>query len=452
MKSKNTYRLAVLFAATICCMCLDNPAEPGMGEVTCPGCNVIVVSVDALRKDHLGCYGYDRDVSPNIDKLASASYVFQNAYSQCSWTRPSMASMLTSKHPPSHGVLTESRDSFIDDSQPLIQKTFFENGYDTAAFIANPNLYSDFGFNKGFMYFYELPGVFRAGKVLEYAANWTYDNKDKPFFMWIHLQVPHDTYEPPGPYQDFYTKDCVSNLHPLNTTRERIMTPPRYDVSVSANLSEGDICRMVGLYDGEVAVVNDALGVFFHRLSLMGLSNNTIIVFTADHGEEFLDHGSLYHGATVYNELVEVPLILYVPGHPGIKINKTVELIDLYPALTQLVGIKTPETLEGINLFSKKRKPAYTETRFRTVAYKSLMTVEGYKIIENQKTGETEVYNLEHDPLELNDLSAQKTGLRDKLLKQFKDFQMNLPQYTPTDSAPVSNDTLNRLEELGYLI
>jgi arylsulfatase A-like enzyme len=420
----------------------------GKTESVCPNCNVILVTIDALCADHLGLYGYSRDTSDTFERLSANSIVYGNVYAQSSWTRTSMASMLTGRYPAHHGVLTEKKESYLDDDFLTLPEVFKNNGYSTAGYVANANLKQEFGFSQGFDHYREGLGGWRTGAILKEVVEWIEPRKSQPFFIWMHLNEPHDPYTPPEGYDELYGKDSAELIRPLNTSREFMLAPPG-DKELRINLTNADLARMVDLYDGEIKYVNDEFGVLMTKLSRMGLTDNTIIVVTADHGEEFQDHGRLFHGHSLYEELVRIPLLIYVPQVPAKRMPGPVELIDVYPTLCDLTGLSFEGNVDGVSLAEKDSKNiVYSETDFRTSSLSMVVDLD-MKFIHDWKTGESILFDLKTDPGEKKPLSLTESE-KQKYMDLIQNYRTN--PYTPKGSAEVSEETTKQLKELGYII
>lgn len=374
--------------------------------------NVVLVIVDTLRADHLGVYGHPRNTTPNIDRLARRSVVFDRAYAASSWTRSSIASLLSSMWPDEHGILSESMDERLAASVYTLPEILRDNGYTTAGWYTNPHF--RFGLEQGLTERNYRPGG-SADWVYRGAVSWLhhYDRK-KPFFLLLHNIDPHDVYRyhrefPFAPKDSQFRK--VSDWFPN----------ARFGVGKSCSnpilsLPEGGIEEMEACYDQEVAYTDHHLGKLLSTLGKLGLMKNTVIIITADHGEEFLDHGGLWHGCTLYDELVRIPLIVYIPRIEHRRITIPVSSVDLYPTLIdfalpaklaelQLSGQTLRPSLEGRK---QPRVPAYMATRFRG-PLRQAVVLGRYKMIK--RAGEkARLYDLLADPNERHELSRTFVG------------------------------------------
>ena len=287
--------------------------------------NLLLITIDTLRADHLGCYGNQNIQTPTIDALAAQGMLFQQAFTPVPITLPSHASILTALYPPAHGI----RDNgyfILDDSHQTLAEILKEKGYITGAIVASYVLNSRFGLAQGFDFYednivpdpngnnpfrYER----RADAVVALAEDWLSKNKGEKFFLWLHLFDPHDPYEPPEPYKSEYAQ-----------------TP----------------------YDGEIAFTDACLGQLLKKMEELKIQQNTLIVLTSDHGEGLGEHGEKTHSTFIYDTTLHVPLIISIPGlkAAGRSYDFLVRTTDILPTALGLMGLaKTEEKYgQGINL------------------------------------------------------------------------------------------------------
>jgi arylsulfatase A-like enzyme len=385
--------------------------------------NVIIIGTDTLRQDHLGCYGYERSTSPNIDRLARRGVLFENAVSQSPWTTPSFATVFTSLYPTQHGA--GSLYSRLRTESTSLAEVLVQHGYTTGAIINALAMSPQFGLDRGFQD-YDMTasmGTRVADGTTTDALNWIELHRDNPFFIFVHYYDPHLPYSPPAPFDDVFDSDydgTIGNSFGLEDF-------PYARVSkfeTLEKLTESDWNRIVSLYDGEIAFMDEAIGDLLEGVEDLGLSDNTLIVFLSDHGEEFLDHGGLTHGHTLYEELIKVPLIFSFPPAlaEGIRIASQVRLLDVATTIMDLLGIKPDVHVEGISLkpyltSSDKIRPPKARLTPPDVAFaealrsgperKAIMAYP-WKLIYNTKTEEEKLFNLQSDPGERVDLIDQE--------------------------------------------
>lgn len=335
--------------------------------------NIILVSIDTLRADHLSCYGYQRKTSPNIDRIAAAGLRFEHVFSQSPKTAPSHMTMLTSLYPEVHWVHGEYKEHCFDKLNPAwktLAEILKENGYRTAAFTGGVQMTKGFGFERGFESFQE--NMLRLdAKSFDPALNWL--SKLKPeehFFLFLHTYQVHDPYCPPRPFNKLYDPDYhgwiiddwdevtrLADSHQLFSRHNVFWGGAKNGVNGDqvnlALVSDRDAKHMEALYDGNINYADEMLGRFFAELKKRGLLGNekTLLIITSDHGEEFREHGDFLH-KKLFRETMEVPLVFYWPGRlpSGKVIAGQARLIDLAPTLLDLAGIPAQPQMQGVSL------------------------------------------------------------------------------------------------------
>jgi len=321
------------------------------GEPESP--NLLLYVVDTLRVDAVGSYGGKDAITPNFDSLAAAGIQFENAFSSSSWTRPSMASILTGLHPPRHRV--QRLFSALSPDVPTLAEGLQAQGYETAFITANPSTGSFFGFDRGFDAMLELYERRELGHVQtkEMTANsaqstaeakrWLSEAK-RPFFLTILSIDPHAPYDPPDRF-DWPGAPRDDRLRTLNFEK----------------ITEADKKRLRQLYQGEVSFNDDSFGELISHLRMTGELENTLVVLVSDHGEEFWEYGRRAHAKSLVDHLIHVPLVIWLPermreGLPK-RIAYPVQLVDLMPTLLKLLGAPVPEELDGRFLFDPPSDP-----------------------------------------------------------------------------------------------
>ncbi|MBN2053830.1 sulfatase [bacterium] len=292
---------------------------------------VILLSVDTLRADHLGGYGYPRGLSPGLDRLSRRAVMFTAARSTSSWTIPAHVSMLTGREPLDH--LTRSANSPpLDASMTTLADTLAQNGWRTAACTGGAYMSPNWGLEKGFESFEFAGGG--AAPVFEKAKTWLSGNVDTPFFLFLHHFEVHSPYN-------------ANNPHP-------VFAPPDLRVdSLSVDHCPVPVADLVDMYDDGIRYHDILLSDFLDYLCQTGLMERTAFILTADHGEEFLDHGRYFHGHTLYEEQLHIPLLITHPGLDGGRLDQAPRnLIDLFPTVCRLAGIATPDDTPGLDLLA----------------------------------------------------------------------------------------------------
>ena len=316
--------------------------------------NVLVLMVDALRADHLGCYGYERDTSPHIDALANQSVRFVNAYAQSPWTKPSIPTLFTSLYPLQHGVYEGEtpgsaghlESDVLADEFLTLAEVFQEAGFRTGAFVNNAHLLASQGFAQGFD-FYEQ-GDFDAVEIQRRFLEFVDQEPERPFFAYLHYLDVHWPFEPEPPFdRRFLDSDGHSLPGPDG------WSGLRDGINEGAiQLSDEERSKLVALHDAGIAELDHRIGVFLATLRTLGLLEQTVILLTSDHGEELFEHGRVGHGSTLFDEVIRIPMMIRFPGGAGAR---TVEedparLLDVYPTLLGALGLGVPSHVEGRDL------------------------------------------------------------------------------------------------------
>jgi arylsulfatase A-like enzyme len=393
--------------------------------------NVIVVGIDTLRPDHLGCYGYERETSPNIDAFAARGVLFENTASQAPWTAPSFATVFTSLYPSQHGSMDVH--SKMRASVPTLATLLKQRGYATGAIINAPALKPEFGLSRDFDFYDMTPLDGRIGDgTTRDALEWIDSQRGSPFFMFVHYFDPHLPYAPPPGYDDLFHPGYsgrISNpfdLEGFSKARERLFEEMK-------ELTADDWAEIIDLYDGEIVFADEAFGALIRGLSERGLTEDTVIILLSDHGEEFFEHGGFEHGHSLYDELMRVPLIISLPGRvtEGARIRNQVRLLDITPTVFDLLGLEPEAHFEGVSLLpyltgeGAVEAPggsllpphiAYAEA-IRQGPERKSVTARPHKVIYDIISTGREFYNLEDDPGETENLAgALDLAFRSNLL------------------------------------
>ena len=274
--------------------------------------NIIVILVDTLRADHLGCYGYARPTSPFLDSLAARAVFFESCSAVAPRTEPSVASLFTSLYPSRHGAVNSltvrDQKQVLPERVVTLAEMFRANGYGTAAVLTNGNASARFGYAQGFETSPMLHDARAAAVGTRALAELGKLGAERPFFLYLHYMDPHSPYLPPVPYQNHFDPEYRGTI--LGTSHEQIFRILAGEETATAR----DIEHLIAQYDGEILYLDQALRTLFSALRAEGYLENTLILFTADHGEEFWDHGKLFHGYTLYQEQLHVPLFVWGEG------------------------------------------------------------------------------------------------------------------------------------------
>lgn len=314
-------------------------------KVACPDCNVILISIDTLRADHLGCYGYPADTSPNIDEFSKHGVLFRTAIAHAPSTTPSHASILTSLLPVHHGAL-RARQRPISETVKTMAEILRDAGYRTVSFNGGGQVAATYGFDRGFEIYESEPGPF-AQKV-EKARHWMRGNPDARFFMFLHTYEVHAPYQADPRFMEMFDADYAGELD------DAIL--PRLLININDGtkaIDEADVRHIVNAYDAEIRSMDTAFAGLERYLTESGLSDNTIVIFTSDHGEEFGEHGQMgRHSHALYDEVLRVPLIFRLPDGKlaGTIVDRLVRGIDILPTLTDLLELENLDQFEGASL------------------------------------------------------------------------------------------------------
>ena len=310
--------------------------------------NVVLIVVDTLRFDRLGCYGNSRGLTPNIDALAARGTVFEDAYSAAPWTWPSTASILTGLTPAEHGV-TSHQACYLSNELTTLAEVLQAEGWTTGGFSCNPLISTSKAFNQGFEHFQSYE--WKHGDVLiDDALAWLGPISEWRFLLYLQFIDPHD-YRPTPAAKAKYAANEPEGFTRANT--RQLLAKVVYDEPYDRATLQARNDHLSNLYDASIADVDREIGRLVAEIEARGQLDNTIFVLTADHGEEFLDHGLLYHGSQLYRELVGIPLIIAGPGIPaGQRVTERVENRFIASTLLQRLELKS-SSLKGVDLLDE---------------------------------------------------------------------------------------------------
>jgi len=388
--------------------------------------NVILIVVDALRPDYLGCYGSSRPTSPNIDRLAAEGVLFETAISHASWTKPSFSTMLTSLYPFQHGVV--DWESVMPESLVTLPEILNAEGYATAAVINMLGITGDFKVTKGFEVVSEAPKRHRDAAGTTDDAIAFIREAPGPFFAVIHYFDAHWPRRPASEYVDLVRLEGDPNPFAAVAGGARTAGEPGPEFTGRDKV----------LYAACVRFVDDAVGRLAAFLDRQGLDRETMLIITADHGEAFWEHGTGAHGANLYDEVVRVPLIVRYPAGcgSGIRVARQVRLFDLLPTIVDFAGASDRHQREGTSLrqllgagaregaspAAGDAKPkmlpadiALSETRLKKAPESKSLRTEGLKLIVEPSTALRELYDLKQDPGERVNVWGRQDALADSL-------------------------------------
>jgi arylsulfatase A-like enzyme len=419
--------------------------------------SVILVSIDTLRQDHVGFHGYERDTTPQLDRLAARSLVFERAYSVMSWTLVAHMSMLTGLHPAQHGVV--SQDQALSAAVPTLAERLQAEGYATLGFYDSKWLDPRYGSHRGFDVYRRHRGAEQAGAHLFEAL--AASPRERPIFAFLHLMDVHNQpltdssstmYAPPEPFASQF----------LQGARERIQGLDMEAAWETGGLVDADQHEaLVALYDGGIRSVDDLLGRWITAWERAGLLDNTLLIVTSDHGEGLDQRGTGYGGhGHIYEEGLRVPLIIHLPGdaRAGERIDTPVSLIDVLPTVLSFAGLEQDSWLPGQALLATPLEDVliYAEQPERV---ESVLRWP-WKLMSRKDGQGTRLYNLLEDPLELAPLDSEVTPLRGLPLRVFQGLSRRIadeqarwhrPSLPNPQATPLSADESAALRALGYL-
>jgi arylsulfatase A-like enzyme len=438
--------------------------------------NIVLVSIDSLRSDHVHAYGYARETTPTIDQLAREGVLFQTVVSPTSWTLPAHLTLLTSLPPEEHGVVRDGMR--MRDDAVTLTEVLWQAGYATAGFVSAPYLDADYGFSQGFDYYDDYtiakwdqfsshhgvtsPPLLRI--TSDWLGQWDARGRERPFFLFVHMWDVHYDYTPPPPYDSLFDPDYKGTVTGENY---------EFGTQVHPGMDPRDLQHIIALYDGEIRYTDLYLGRLLDRLRELAVLDNTIVVVTADHGDEFFEHGHKGHRKTLYDESVLVPLVIRYPAKVpvGQRVASQVRLMDVGPTVLSLAGVarppafgwntsggpNAPQDLTSVidggpgaapvdlvafgNLVADVPTPV-ASVRLRTA--KLMRPLEG--------GGGEEFYDLVNDPGEQHNLSDEGRPVETPLRQELASWQ---DQWRSRDGlaqeVQLSEEHRERLRALGYL-
>jgi arylsulfatase A-like enzyme len=449
--------------------------EPASVDSIAPGQdrpNIVLITVESVRSDHVGCFGYERDTMPSLCALAAEGARFDNAYSVTSWTLPAHASLFTGLYPAVHQVVG-SRGR-LDDSYTTLAEVLTAAGYQTAGFVSGPFLQPQHNLNQGFEIYDASPSNPEGNRAAHADVTnpgmealidrFLTDGRDvaRPLFLFAYLWDPHYDYIPPSPFDSVFTPpDAV----PIVVTG--------YETSdvVHPGISAGELAYVISQYDGELSCTDALLGRLWRRLRDLGLWDDTYVIVTADHGEEFFEHGNKGHRNNLYEESVHVPLVVKSPGAAApLEDGRPVSLVDLFPTVLDFAGVDPPAELHGRSL---ARAPDPDRTLFFELmtewAVRNERTGEleletdlwlaaraaDHKLVMGRNDNRVELFDLASDPGEQRPLgpeaATRRAEIDSRLGEHLQRMKAEVAERREPEPARLSPEQEERLRALGYL-
>jgi arylsulfatase A-like enzyme len=453
-------------------------APPGCRRQPAPATppNLILLTVDTLRADRLGCYGYSRDTSPELDRLAAEGTLFEAAYAQRGSTWPSLTSILTSQHPVTHGVRENGMP--LGDGPETLAEALAGRGYSTYAVLTNSYQQAWRGFET------VVPAEEKPQDQVaaDRAIDWLRAGAVEPFFLWVHMVAPHDPYAPPAGHDRFGDPGYSGGVDGGSIATTRIM--------FGLNSPQpADLSRVQSLYDGEVAFSDTMIARVLGALEERSFLDRSLVVATSDHGEELLDHHDyFFHHASVYEGVLHIPLILWQPGvvPAGRREGSVVQSIDIAPTVLELLDVPVPTGFDGRSLAPLLRgealpaEPAFAELKdqiltVRTGDHRYVFNPSGVQPprvpgmqlelagaadlehLNRVPIGVEELYDLSADPKEQTDLAPGHPAVLDELRELIAGFQRD-QGWTCGEEVDrqalegIDPETRRQLEAMGYVI
>jgi arylsulfatase A-like enzyme len=458
--------------------------------------NVLLYVICTLRPDHMSLYGYPRDTTPFLKGFGASGVVFEDAQSQAPWTKPSVASLMTSLHAATHGLVNDT------DTIPKRAATLAEQlraaGYVTASIVANPFAGRNSGLERGFDYMMEYPVVQRnrtdaADRGTDSAAinrailPWIEKHRDEPFFLFVQSTDPHAPYRPPADEEARFANPSQTAVFNRNYAKLRDIRAYGGGATVTRAEMRGkgidpEVYRKQAIdrYDAEIAHNDASVHQLIEKLKTTGALENTLVVIASDHGEEFWEHGYGAHGHSLYSELIHVALLFWNPRllPNARRIAEPVQLIDVMPTLLELANVPVPAGLQGQSLAPLLRGQAFTRTTAIAAAKLALPRARpgggvpenltdtfariegGWKLLYRPQAArarlkEIELYDRKTDAAESNDLSSGRADVAGKLKSELAAWLEGQArarkQVGPGGAAKLDAQTLERLRSLGYV-
>ncbi|MEZ4269933.1 MAG: sulfatase [Myxococcota bacterium] len=436
---------------------------------------VILVVVDALRPDRISPYGFSRDTTPNLERLADEGLVLTNYFVNGNWTRPTTASLLTGLPPPVHGVEREG-DKLAAEFATLAE-VLSGVGVPTGAVVGNGNAGSAFGLSRGFDFYADTvkhwKGLPSAEQVTELAVPFVRQHQKEPFFLMLFFVDPHDPYHAPGEFENMYVEDLSVPL----------IRTPHWELG---NYSVAEVERMKATYDGAVRYTDTVLGRFFEQLRQLGIYDKATIIVTSDHGEAFGEHGVFLHSHHFYDEIVRAPLIIKAPKMSvrGAYNHYLFQTIDLLPTLVSYYGVPVNSKLPGVDILAHLKKPMRNDPQRAVISSfynfginRRMIRTYREKIIYEEPADEKEflatvgkrsllpsvsfdgerirMFNVAKDPFEHEDVFRPSLLKQKRWKRLFSRLKAQGSKHKPPTVVPlvgnIDPETYQDLRALGYI-
>ncbi len=390
--------------------------------------NLVIFAFDGLQARHLATYGYERVTTPHLEAFFTESYVFTNTVSPASWTVPSYMSMFTSRYPAEHKLTNKLVEvetatttyvrtvhmQTLAPGIPTLAEILKESGYQTAAFTGDAGVKGEYGYRAGFDEYYDaVPFGGLTGSVPRALAWLKERDRSKPFFLFVHGYDVHGQHEPHDGFDYRFAPDGYAGSY-TGSKEEQGRLRELGLGGASLTVTEADVAFWRGVYDEKILKADLEFNAFIKGLEADGLLDSTIIVVVSDHGTEFFEHGKVDHGHTLYGELLDVLFAVRMPDATHRIVPDLVSTLDLTPTVLSLLGMSTNVVLKGYDLTpafggASVAHDVFSETDYRLYTHKrSVTTTDGWKFILTRETNEKELYDLNADPGEQNNVVAEE--------------------------------------------
>jgi arylsulfatase A-like enzyme len=426
--------------------------DPALLPMKYAGHNVILVSFDALQAAHVGAWGYPRNVTPTIDSVARDGVAFLKTYSVASWTVPASMTWFTGVYPSEHRMTNKfavynsqvQKPANLKELAPeltTLAAALRQHGYATGGFTGNAGVSGGFGYDQGFdKYFFEKEKFGSLDYSVPHALAWLRENKRRKFFLFLHGYDVHGQSTPSGGFDYRFVERSYDGKY-TGSEQEQELLREEGLVRGRLTLREQDVRFWRAIYDEKIQRADAKFARFLRELDRLGLTENTLLVLTSDHGTEFYEHRRFDHGFTLYNEQIHVPLIVRLPGQRGgLQIADAVSSIDVMPTILDLLdvplGQRLSRQLRGTSLVWTMRgqhtpRDLFSETDYREYTYKrSIIGPDGWKLIVTLESGHRELYHLPSDPGEAHDLASSQperaAEVEERLLAHYRSIGHDL--------------------------
>jgi arylsulfatase A-like enzyme len=441
--------------------------------------NIILISLDTLRADHLKCYGYRRETSPHMDQLGAEGALFTNAFSSTSWTLPAHISLFTSLDNRHHGV--DKANPYLDSSIITLADMLRKKEYFTCAITGGALVSQRFGFSKGFDFYREFKRSRHkpnSAKILYNHVNpWLNANKNKRFFLFLHTYQTHAPYTCPPPFNSSFFSDQKMPWT-KGDIEEILFGSIRQGKAPFNTLSRLERENIVALYDGEIRFIDEILiKPLIKQLKKLQLYENTMIILTSDHGEEFFDHKAWLHGHSLYNELLRIPMIIKFPQskYKNTRLHNIVSIVDIMPTILDEIDIDFSEyDFDGVSLVNylkngeKEEQLLIADLDSRNpdiLPVKIALFQNGYKLIMSNDFGKPpefylpvpppiakfELYDMKKDPTETHNLFDQKSTIIRDLMSKIPEIYQVKPEMSREKRKSRDKDFEETMRALGYI-